>query len=119
MVENNYDPQVSMTICDKQGNKLSSFKDGRQSTKINSKSNMFSKSGIKKDETNLQYGGVIEPNKQERVYNTAGQSKRAKTNNSILGFHGEQPRREEIASRGDESLGVESSYRFKGRGSDF
>lgn len=27
--------------------------------------------------------------------------------------------RDELNSRGDESLGVESSYRFKGRGSDF
>ena len=27
--------------------------------------------------------------------------------------------RNEIGSRGDESLGIESTYRFKGRGSDF
>lgn len=50
---------------------------------------------------------LLEQKPTQRAYHTAGQTRQK--------LHG----KDEILSRGDESLGIESSYRFKGRGSEF
>lgn len=72
----------------------------------------------------MPYSGFIDQNQQrihqqERVFHTAGAQKRVKQTLGVNMENAVNGNRNEIGSRGDESLGIESTYRFKGRGSDF